>query len=651
MRTSKSPHSRGRFSYALAIVILLPSFALRAFAEREYFVDAVNGADTNDGRSTGTAFKTLSHAQDVVRSYIAGGMSENIVVNLRGTGAFVRTSVLAFTEADSGRDGFNIRWQSYGTETAILSGGVQVTGWTLHDSANNIWKAPMANVNDVRWINVNGVRRDRARSASTKTGTAWNYDACGNKDGIVVPDSVIGYWGNPADIELRWDYEWRSHRLPVASIEAGAAGTKVIKFAPIPLGWSQSMGAAPWMPSFDRPFFLHNAYELLTEVTGVCYYDELAQILYYRPVPGENPAGVSIVVPVLDGPFLTLTGVSPDNRVRNITFKGITFRYNRLSRASALGSLPGQANKWANEKDMTGTNENQGYLPRAAIEVTNADNITFERNTLTRLGGIGLALISGVSNSTILGNKFIDISDSALTAGTWKLFKLDAGEARVETITVSNNTVDSAGAEFFSAPGMTFYYVQACVISHNLLKNLPYSGISLGWGWNTPNGTNKTALNDVTYNRIENYMNVLSDGGAIYTLGKRESAMNGDLIEGNYVDVQPPAKSNGYAVFYADQGSSGLSLTNNVAKAPTDILHGWLQLAYDGTLTNFTASNNFATVSRVWSKEVYDTCSENDDVSNSAKLVYVNSTIVDPAAAWTPAAQTIIANAGLEPGY
>jgi hypothetical protein len=388
----------------------------------------------------------------------------------------------------------------------------------------------------------------------------------------------------------------------------------------------------------------------------VCYYDELAQMLYYRPVPGESL--VNTVVPVLDGPFLAITGTSPANRVRNLTFKGITFRYNRLARASAFGSLPGQANKWANEKDMTGTSENQGYLPRAAIEVTNADNVNFERNTLTHLGGIGLALISGVSNSTILGNKFIDISDSALTAGTWRLFTLGTDEARIEAITVKNNTVDSAGAEFFSAPGMVFYYVQECLISHNLLKNLPYSGISLGWGWNVPNCTNKSALNDVTYNRIENYMNSMSDGAGIYTLGKRyvkvENGVEvhqGDLIEGNYVNVDPPAKSDGYAAFYSDQGSNGGIVTNNVAQTPTTILHGWLQLAYDGTLTHFSATNNFATVATVWSKAVYDTCSENDDVSNKTKKVYVDTTTVSPTATWPAAAQLIINKAGLEQGY
>jgi hypothetical protein len=654
MKTWKALQSCVRVSRAVALFMLM--MATHAYADRNYYVDAVNGADNNDGLSTAAAFKSMTRARDVVRGYISNGMSENIIVNLRGTGAFVFSTALEFTEADSGSNGFNIYWQSYSNETAVISGGAQVTDWEPHgDPANNIWKASMTKTNDVRWMNVNGVRRSRAYSVIKKTGIGWNYDACGHKDGIIVPDSVIGYWGNASDMEVRWDYEWRSHRLPVASIVPGSTGTKVIRFAPIPLGWSQSMGAAPLMPSYDQPFVLHNAYELLGEATGVCYYDELAQILYYHLAAGENLAAGNVVVPVLDGPFITITGSSPSlaNRVRNLTFKGITFRYNRLSRASALGSLPGQANKWANEDDMKGASENQGYLPRAAIEVTNADNVNFERNTLTRLGGIGLALISGVSNSAIIRNNFIDISDSALTAGTWRLFKIDAGEGRVESITVKNNTVDGAGAEFFSAPGMAFYYVQSCVISHNHLQNLPYSGISLGWGWNTPNGTNKTALNDVTNNHIENYMNVVSDGAGIYTLGPRASPVNnesqGDLIDSNYVDVQTPAKSDGYTAFYADQGSSYLIFTNNVAKTPTTILHGWLQLAYDGTLSNFTASDNYSTLSTVWSKAIYDTCSVTDDVSNATKKVYVSRTTVSPTATWPTAAQDIINKAGLEP--
>lgn len=632
--------------------------ALPAFADHNFYVDPVNGLDSNNGTSpNGDAWRSLTQARDMVRLYISGGMTENVVVNLLGTGAFVVTVPLVFTEADSGRNGYTVRWQNYDSNPPVLSGGVQVTNWSWQDQANNIWKAPLTAVNDVRWITLIGTngqafRRPRAYSATPKTGTAWSYDACGHKEGIIVPDSVIGYWGNAGDMELRWDYEWRSHRLPVTGIVAGSQpGTKVIRLAPIPLGWSQSMGAAPLMPSYDQPFYLQNAYELLTQVPGVCYYDKAAHVLYYHADAGETMGAGSIVAPVLDGPFITINGSSPSARVHDLTFKGITFRYNRLSRATTLGSLPGQANKWANEDDMKGASENQGYLPRAAIEVTNATNVNFERNTFTRLGGIGLALLSGVSNSTILGNKFIDISDSALVAGTWNLFKIDTGEERVENLTVTNNTVDSVGAEFFSAPGMAFYYVQGCLISHNLLKNLPYTGIAVGWGWNTQGGTNLTALNDVSYNRIENYMNVLNDGAGIYTLGKR-TAGSGDLIEKNYVDVQTPAKSDGYTAFYFDQGSNGLILTQNVAKTPTTISHGWLQLAFDGTLGNFSATNNYANVATVWSKAIYDTCSVNNDVSNTAKAVYVNTTTVSvPPAAWPAAAQTIINEAGLEQGY
>jgi hypothetical protein len=99
------------------------------------------------------------------------------------------------------------------------------------------------------------------------------------------------------------------------------------------------------------------------------------------------------------------------------------------------------------------------------------------------------------------------------------------------------------------------------VISHNLLHDLPYSGISVGWQWNAA-PTNCKA-NVIEYNEIHDVMELLSDGGGLYTLGFQP----GTVIRGNVIhDVGRSAfavgaPNNG---MFIDEGSKGFLFQGNV---------------------------------------------------------------------------------------
>ncbi|MBE5869416.1 MAG: right-handed parallel beta-helix repeat-containing protein, partial [Lachnospiraceae bacterium] len=122
--------------------------------------------------------------------------------------------------------------------------------------------------------------------------------------------------------------------------------------------------------------------------------------------------------------------------------------------------------------------------------------------------------------------------------------------------TITDNYITRCGVVNTGAPGVTAYYTHNLDCSYNEFFDLPYSGISLGWGWNAGYLNSVASGNRVAYNEIHNVMQMQVDGASIYTLGH----LNGSEITGNYIyDV--PNFSGG---IYLDQGSAGLDVYNNV---------------------------------------------------------------------------------------
>ena len=167
----------GRALAALAVFVaaaLLPIFAGNAPAsaatQATYYV-APDGNDANPG-TIASPFKTLQGARDVVRT-VNANMTGDIYVYLRG-GNYSVSSTIDFTPADSGTNGYRVIYAAYQNETPILSGGVQVTGWTQH--SGNIWKAPLNRGNKLRALYVNDKRAYMASKTISSAGCYGTYN-------------------------------------------------------------------------------------------------------------------------------------------------------------------------------------------------------------------------------------------------------------------------------------------------------------------------------------------------------------------------------------------------------------------------------------------------------------------------------------------
>ncbi|MGW1215974.1 RICIN domain-containing protein [Streptomyces sp. NPDC002499] len=553
----------------VATAVVLPAQAAHA-ADTSFYVDPANGSDSNSGTSTSAAFKTIAKARDAVRT-VNSAMSGDIVVNLRG-GTYPLTSPVDFTTADSGTNGHNVIYKAYGSETPVVSSAKSITGWT--SAGNGQYKASVGNL-DFRQLYVNGVRATRARYPDVGS----NFQLQGSDKTaqvLKVLSSQMANWDHFGRVEMVLQLQWAENylRLKSYTTSGGLASVSIqdheagILFQrPYPL------------LSNGSPLHFENAHEFLTE-PGEFYLDKDAQTLYYLPRAGETMTSATVQVPTLETLF-DIKGDSLNSPVHNLQFSGITFTQTNWTEASDNGLLNGQGGNYNISADPS----NKQYVnrPPAGVYAANADNLSFTGNTFTKMGSTALDLHHGVHNSAVTGNVVQDIAGNGITVGKFSDPDVEyhtvynppaspAGEdARevVSGVTITNNLINRTGQDYLGTAGINAGFVHGTTIDHNDISDSPWAGISLGWGWQS--AANAEGDNSVSYNRIGNVVTQLCDTAGIYHLSNDP----GTVINNNYIhDVvrTPTACSSGAGGIYLDEGSSNMTVANNVLSHTDDFI-------------------------------------------------------------------------------
>ncbi|MFF4974471.1 discoidin domain-containing protein [Streptomyces sp. NPDC001083] len=606
----------------MAPLAAAPAQAAAKAAGLTVYVSPV-GQDT--GRGTAShPFKTLEHARDYVRDTRSRAGGDIHVRLLTGTYRLSRTFTL--TAQDSGRNGQKIVYEAAPGAHPVISGGRQVTGWTKADADGKVYKAKLTGV-DTRQLYVDGEPRTRARSGKNPAGFSKT------STGYTFPDSALSAYKRPADLEVASSWGWKLMRCPVASI----SGTTMTMRQPCWHNANLQQGQ-----EIQNPTWLENARELL-DSPGEWYLDKSAGEVYYMPEPGENMRTADVTVPAIQD-LVDLNGTR-EHPVTGVAFQGLTFSYSTwLEPSSPDGLIEGQAGfRMVGDDNPTfdSTRLNWKKTP-GAVNVSHGRDIGFEDNTFTHLGAVGLNLNTGTQHTDITGNVFRQIAATGIQIGgvEWG----DAHPADPRDITkdtrVDNNVVTQVADQYNGSLGILAGYTDSTVITHNKVHDLPYSGISVGWGWGLTDQGGNSAYpgnagvpvsdtptisrdNVVSDNEISDIMKSQADGGAVYTLSDNP----GGRVSGNYVRGVPgPA----YGAVYHDEGSRHWTNTGN---AFCDIAFQWLLMnhAEDSRATgNYTTNPAFS-------------------VQYLSKNDTVNGNITVGACDQLPA--SIVNNAGLQKPY
>jgi len=506
---------------------------------------APGGSDKNAG-TIGAPFATLAHARNIARSYSSAGAK----IMLRA-GTYFLGETLQLDMRDSGQI-----WSAFPGEQVTLSGGKQITGWTGPDVQGR-WVAP-ADLDNFRQLYVNGVRATRSRLPLTNPLIIVNSDTITGDAGFVISDE-IATWKNPTDMELGLFgsiNSWSQSMCDVQSISPTTSGTYVMLDNPC-FYLARKKGGM----QVNTSTYVENVIELLAP--GQFYFDRPNHTVYYIPRPGENMKTAKIIAPLLQT-LVTVTGTI-DEPVKNLSFTGIDFAHTSwLNASSALGFPEIQATFRINPStlvtlaDGTLSNPREEFLKTpGGVVLKYVSHAIFERCSFAHMGGSGIDIETGSTENLISGAKVFDISANGIQLGDVLANDFAPVDPRmiVKGNTISNSFIHDVGAEFTGAVGIFAGYTVQTLLVHNEVAYLPYTGISMGWGWGREDPSPARA-NLVHLNYIHDTMLQRKDGGGVYTIGSQP----GSSVDSNLI-INNPGWAGG---IYLDSGSDGISVTNNV---------------------------------------------------------------------------------------
>jgi len=570
-------------------ILILSGLLSRSAAAAEFWV-APDGNDANPG-TLSQPLASIAAAQRQtreVRRLNQVASNEPVRIILRG-GVYQLDRPLFFRPEDSGTETSPTLIEAATNEQPVVSGGIEINSWKKLDAEvpglpetarSQVWVADAPKFGgrpfEFRQLWVNDHKAIRAREPNGDTLNrlvAWDKT---NQEAW-VSTSAVGAVHNPAQLEMVIDQVWEIAVLRVKSIRLDANGSCLTFQQPE----SKIEFEHPWPPvtvttNYQAPFFLANAIEFL-DSPGEWFEDPVAGRIYYWPRAGEDLARARVVAPALE----TLVRVEGtlDRPVENIAFRGITFAHATWLRPSTTGHVPLQAGMFmldAYRLKPKGTAElkkldNQEWLgrPPGGVSVINANHISFERCRFEHMASAGLDFQSGTHDDLIEGCVFRDLGGNGILLGKFADPAVEThiaynpkDEREICTHeTIANNLVTDCGTEDWGCVGIAAGYVRQTAIQHNEVSNLPYTGISLGWGWTK--ATNCMRDNVIYANHIHHVATRLGDTAAIYTL----SAQPGTVVSENFIHdiaMSPYVPDPDHWFYlYLDEGSSFITVRDN----------------------------------------------------------------------------------------
>ena len=611
---------------------------------KAFYVDAVNGNDNNAGIKN-APLKTIKKAKEKVRPHLSN-MTGHIYVYIKGNINLDET--VYFGTEDSGRNGYNVIYTSWGDEKPEITMKNDFSGFSLFDKEKNIYRTYVGKDINSRQVYINGVRAVRAKTDDlTKNGTVLTNPSRVAKDkGLyyISYDTYLADLTNQSEIEFVCTNQWTNPRAKVERIYK--IGKDRVRIDIDKGSWEENKALSNQSVAVMYPMWIENAYELL-DSPGEWYINKNDGYLYYKPRAFETPETMIATIPYGERAFV-VAGNSTDEKIHNIEFKNLSFKYMTWTYPNQTGLRDEQALMIGNYK---GDGKITGGTADGAVTVSDAAYVDIKDCEFSHLGGHAVFYTEVFQKCEVLGNHIYDISASGIVMGHnnrqrenyLKYIRTSKYKNYLIGNKINNNLVHDIGVDYMSAPGVTISLLINSEVKHNEIYNTNYSGIHVGWGWTAYDYGKITSYSgiEIMYNYIHDTMkNHLYDGGSIYVLGHTGGK---NTIAYNYLENH----RNGHGAIYFDEGSDRWHAYGNVIdlkeldKWETGNIQWLMGGPYIAENTEYgKIYNNFSTT-------------ENYRISSGSfegTQIFENAKVFENAN-WPDEAQTIVDNAGLESEY
>jgi Right handed beta helix region len=508
----------------------------------EFYV-APTGNDDGPG-TLAEPFGTLDRARDAVAQKVAAGLTTNLTVFLRG-GTYELEQPLVLGPKVSGSDPYSITWAAYPGEIPVISGGRRISGWTKGDG--DIWTAEIPEVRNgqesFRNLWVNDQRAIRARSPNADAPEPYYrlrevYLSPDERDYVVtLGNNEVRPWKKVLEVELITFGDWEITNYRIQKIDPTNG---IVRLPTFPV-----LAGVYLRPRGGLACYFENAIEMLDE-PGEWHLDRKTGVLSYWPRAGEDMVTTEVVAPRLTS-LLRISG-TVRNPVKNVHFHGIRFEHTD-SIVPPTGYVGWGGCTTLIDRQLPPAGRRMPVEVAVAMDFSKSCSI--EDCQIDHLGASGCRIGEGSSADIVRRNHIFDVGAHGVVV---------TGRSNQ----VVNNHIHHYGRVYYAGSGIIAPIATEVLIEHNWVHDGGYNGISIGTKDEfLRSGIPAVCNNTIAYNRIENVMSHLSDGGGIYTLGSRRGlALRGNLI----CDVRRGPSGSGApnnGIFF-DERSTGVRVEDNI---------------------------------------------------------------------------------------
>ncbi|GMI11291.1 hypothetical protein TrLO_g10486 [Triparma laevis f. longispina] len=509
------------------------------------------------------------------------------IQTLRDSGGVIEiTSDVTLTETLN-LDGLsNVDFVGTQSTPVSISGGKQVE-LSVCSNAPDLLCGDLSTVNGLtRHLYVDGVRYSRPQASAdivalfTADSTTVSKSSYTLVDRDVTSDAIKSWRENVEFVYTGQGSPWSESRCAVESVEESEGVITVNMKTPC----FDTLQNKPCGQSTSTPITIENTGLDDLHLSGAgSFWVDAEQGVVYVNIGEKNSSSDNLVAIVPDLETL-ISGVN----LNGVSFKNLSFEYATYNQATAPeGFIEQQSGGlvFAPVPSSDFCDDTTWYPMPSNVRFTDSSTVTVSNCEFRALGAGALQFDGGGQGHVVSSCLFEDISGTAIQLGEYDTANITDTNSQILDNKIIDNVIRNVANEYHGTCGIQVGYSAFTDISYNEIYDLPYSGVSIGWGWGRSDPS-YAANNVVNNNVIHDFKLLLGDGGGIYAL----SAQVNSTIDGNW--LYNMGKGAGGGAYYPDQASAYWTISNNVFSNASfcsddcEWLHVWQDSIHDIDIVN-----------------------------------------------------------------